>query len=290
MHRRPVVIEWSAAAAGLIELSPQPTLLVDSCGIILLASSTFASLVGWPAEELSWKPMLDLFAPAERALPKWLRDCGDGPTVANQHLMTRQGDALELTMRVAPVEQSSSRCFVVTVESAGPVPKKAAEDFGWDYYVATDAPNFGRLLDPDGQPRAAVSYCYTTFHSRTEPCQDCPLLRVAEPWPRRTIRATGGENYEVATGHDALPVWVSVRYVSKATLSAIHDARVARLSQRADLSERERAVLEFLLAGASLQQIAASLRLSLRTVKFHQTNVLTKLGADSRTDLLRLLA
>lgn len=190
---------------------------------------------------------------------------------------------------MVPVEGASTRCYVVTVESAGPIPKKAPEDFGWDYYVASDAPNFGRLLDPDGKPRAAVSYCYTTFHSRTEPCQDCPLLRAAEPWPRRTIRATGGENYEVATAHDSQPVWVSVRYVSKATLSAIHDARVARLSQRADLSERERAVLEFLLAGASLQQIAASLRLSLRTVKFHQTNVLTKLGADSRADLLRLL-
>lgn len=234
--------------------------------------------------------MLDLFAPTEKVLPKWLRGGADGPTLAKQHLMTRQGDALELTLRVIPLEQAGGRYYVLTVESAGPVPKKALEDFGWDYYVASDAPNFGRLLDPDGKPRAAVSYCYTTFHSRTEPCQDCPLLRVAEPWPRRAIRATGGENYEVATAHDSQPVWVSVRYVSKATLSAIHDARVARLSQRADLSERERAVLEFLLAGASLQQIAALLRLSLRTVKFHQTNVLTKLGADSRTDLLRLLA
>jgi DNA-binding CsgD family transcriptional regulator len=41
--------------------------------------------------------------------------------------------------------------------------------------------------------------------------------------------------------------------------------------------------------GRSLDEIARILGIAPRTVKFHQANVLQKLGADSRLDLMRLL-
>jgi DNA-binding CsgD family transcriptional regulator len=40
--------------------------------------------------------------------------------------------------------------------------------------------------------------------------------------------------------------------------------------------------------GRSLDDIATILELSRHTVKFHQRNILRKLGADSRVDILRL--
>jgi RNA polymerase sigma factor (sigma-70 family) len=54
------------------------------------------------------------------------------------------------------------------------------------------------------------------------------------------------------------------------------------------LSPREREVFELLLYGRTADEIADRLGVSTRTVKFHQTNLLDKLDADSRLDLFRL--
>jgi DNA-binding NarL/FixJ family response regulator len=50
------------------------------------------------------------------------------------------------------------------------------------------------------------------------------------------------------------------------------------------LTPRERAVLEQLARGLGNKQIAAALRISERTVKFHVSSILTKLGATNRTE------
>jgi DNA-binding CsgD family transcriptional regulator len=57
----------------------------------------------------------------------------------------------------------------------------------------------------------------------------------------------------------------------------------------ARLTPRERELLSVLLLGGSLAEAASTLSLSERTVKFHQKNLLEKLGADSRADLVRIL-
>jgi DNA-binding response OmpR family regulator len=62
----------------------------------------------------------------------------------------------------------------------------------------------------------------------------------------------------------------------------------ARMIDAAGLTAREREVLELLLLGRSHPEIAIVLEISERTSKFHQANVLRKLGAESRMDLLRL--
>lgn len=64
--------------------------------------------------------------------------------------------------------------------------------------------------------------------------------------------------------------------------------RRAELIARANLTEREREVLELLLLGRTHEDIAEVLGISRRTSKYHQANLLEKLGAESRLDLLRL--
>jgi DNA-binding CsgD family transcriptional regulator len=84
-------------------------------------------------------------------------------------------------------------------------------------------------------------------------------------------------------------VQVRVRAIAQASLVAIHQARIQALATKAHLTDRERDVLSFLLLGRTLDDIAGLLSLSRRTVKFHQGNILQKLGADSRADLIRFV-
>jgi len=48
-------------------------------------------------------------------------------------------------------------------------------------------------------------------------------------------------------------------------------------------------VLDLLLLGRTMGDIAMVLQISVRTVKYHQRNIQQKLGADSRFDLARIL-
>jgi len=64
--------------------------------------------------------------------------------------------------------------------------------------------------------------------------------------------------------------------------------RRTEIMVQARLTEREREVLELLLLGRTHEDIAHVLGISERTSKFHQSNLLVKLGAESRLDLMRL--
>ena len=66
---------------------------------------------------------------------------------------------------------------------------------------------------------------------------------------------------------------------TNALVEAEQSDRVGR-----DLSKRERQVLECMSEGLSNAEIAIRLSISLPTVKFHITNILSKLHVDSRTE------
>ena len=51
---------------------------------------------------------------------------------------------------------------------------------------------------------------------------------------------------------------------------------------------REREILAFLARGVSNREIAAGLKISEHTVKFHVGSILAKLGAGSRTEAVTI--
>ncbi|MSO66593.1 MAG: hypothetical protein EXR03_03770 [Pseudolabrys sp.] len=67
----------------------------------------------------------------------------------------------------------------------------------------------------------------------------------------------------------------------KAALADIH----AKLDA---LSNRERQVLECLVAGAANKTIAFDLGISPRTVEIYRANLMTKMAANSLSDLVRM--
>jgi FixJ family two-component response regulator len=66
--------------------------------------------------------------------------------------------------------------------------------------------------------------------------------------------------------------------------------RAGAAARMAELSPREREVLERVAAGQYNKTIAAELGISLSTVEIHRKRVMEKLQADSLSDLIRALA
>jgi NarL family two-component system response regulator LiaR len=73
----------------------------------------------------------------------------------------------------------------------------------------------------------------------------------------------------------------------EATLALMHTA-TAPQPPGYDLTEREREVLALMATGLNNGQIAEKLTVSLSTVKYHVSNVISKLGAANRTEAATL--
>jgi DNA-binding NarL/FixJ family response regulator len=67
-------------------------------------------------------------------------------------------------------------------------------------------------------------------------------------------------------------------------------SRLASRDLRQRLTNRERDVLRLVAAGNSNKEVAAKLRISERTAKFHVTSIFTKLGAENRAQAVAIAA
>lgn len=65
-------------------------------------------------------------------------------------------------------------------------------------------------------------------------------------------------------------------------------SRVVALSRAPRLSPREREVLRLMMDGRSNKEIASSLKVTERTVKFHVTAIFNKLGAENRAQAVSI--
>ncbi|MDF2508958.1 MAG: two-component system response regulator [Microbacterium sp.] len=87
----------------------------------------------------------------------------------------------------------------------------------------------------------------------------------------------------VAAGEGALDPRVTRRALAAVAQGMTPPPPGSNATERSDLTVREREVLDGILLGWSNAQLAARLRISIPTVKTHVSNVLTKLGARSRS-------
>jgi DNA-binding CsgD family transcriptional regulator len=88
---------------------------------------------------------------------------------------------------------------------------------------------------------------------------------------------------------DEATLLLTVRRFDAQLLRKLIEARIAGHERQSRLSLREREVLRILLRGHSVDDAAGRLRIAPRTVKYHLGNILSKLGAESRFDLFRVL-
>jgi DNA-binding NarL/FixJ family response regulator len=83
-------------------------------------------------------------------------------------------------------------------------------------------------------------------------------------------------------------VFAGESYLSPSLSAKLVDEMQARQHGSRLLTARQVMVLRLMAAGLSNREIAGSLAISERTVKFHVTSILNKLGADNRTQAVAL--
>jgi PAS domain S-box-containing protein len=295
-------MDWQSIAALIAERSDQPLVLLDRTGRIRLVTAAMEHALGWRLFEVEGRTWAETLAPPDLAeqARRWIANALRGAIGRQEsQVMSRSGERYALVLDLALVGQGRRQGLLVTVQEmsrAQGCADLAGRDL--DYRVATSATDFGTLEEvacigkvTDTRSPASPK-CFAAIHGRPSACADCPILDPrTDAWPRTRVRRHGGDSFQVLTAEPVseTSVQVSVRTIAQTSLVAIHEARIHALSEKAHLTERERDVLKCLLLGRTLDEIAILLELSPRTVKFHQGNILQKLGADSRADLIRFV-
>lgn len=112
---------------------------------------------------------------------------------------------------------------------------------------------------------------------------------IAFPFAEHSLRETVVGAYRVAPPNP--PPSPRVARSSPASeggeARAALEQRISELSRKCHLTTREAEVLLLLSLAKSIEEIALSLNITARTVRFHQGNLFRKIGATSRIDLFR---
>lgn len=164
------------------------------------------------------------------------------------------------------------------------------------YVISTKPKTWGALINVMAPHELVTTArggrCYTVLVGRDTPCIGCPVQLeaferghavsvLAEPHDEICVASATRTSRETAD--------LSVSCLREPELKVVVKERIARRASAANLSARERTVLDLLVLGRRSDEIASELSISARTAKFHQANILKKLGVDSRIDLIRLL-
>lgn len=119
------------------------------------------------------------------------------------------------------------------------------------------------------------------------------LTSLTEPGEVQRALAAGAVGYltKTASAHELVNT-IRAAYGGRRVLSAEATEALISVSQTAapgaDLTQRERELLAHMARGLSNQDISDQLGIALPTVKFHITNILSKLGVSNRTEAVLL--
>lgn len=291
-------IDWAAAAMLIADRLEAPCLVVDRQGRVRASNAAVERGLGWPRHELLGRPFGELFAVGydpERlrlCLLEALRGTTDR---CETTAVARDRSRVRISWDIASVGGAEGALVVTARDLAAAHDEPPHLPGESQYEIALGEGRFGEVTRVWGERENAADVgrrCYEAFGGRSDVCPGCPAVDLAQ-LPRTAVvaRDDGPDRFRILTATPTGPgsAWVAAREVDAATLDGLLKARVDRLARRARLSPREGEVLRHLAAGRAMADIAQQMEIAPRTVKFHQGNVLAKLGADSRLDLLRLL-
>jgi PAS domain S-box-containing protein len=297
-------MDWEPIVSHLARA--QPALVVDGVRRVRFLNEPMEQLLGYNADELTERGWLATCVPQRdrSSVRQLVTDAlnGGGAREGELPIVTREGRQVTIRAGLSVEGKGRSRALVLVARDVGDSPRRSSPVCDCMCVVSRTPGREGDLLalqflDPRQDPTAWLGQPLEALLTETKTSAVATSNALRDVIESRTPEMTlvllpdSDDTFRVVTVRavDDDTVHVTVRCLEASVLPDLVDARVARVAEANGLSDRERQVLQLLLRGRGVEDIATMLEIAPRTVKFHQANVLQKLGADSRLDLLRVV-
>ncbi len=212
--------------------------------------------------------------------------------------VSRDGSLVSLVFELSPVGDGSG--VLATVVHSTEFPGfNGIEPLGELHYEISSKPDqLGQLKRVWGTTTQLAGahvgqLCHEALFGRQEPCPRCPVFDSSLSRTRVAVIPSNEQRQPIRTlvlrETSDKTIYVRSQFVNETLLSELMQAKITSLATNCGLSDREQEVLRHLVFGCTVEEIAQLLGISPRTVRFHQSNMLEKLGADSRLDLMRII-
>jgi len=297
------VAEANALLALSLDLERRPAAILGRDGRVAAANSALSVALHRSRQDFLGLHNDALFAPECRAEVRTNLEAGrpGHELVFETTFEAANGLLIPATMRLVTTaaDATGRSAHLFTIIAFRGTDSAAVLATGVAYVVSAAATTFGKVLKAwgpslRGKPSPIGRQCCEAFCGGAE-CRICPVFaKGLGPEGLTTVvsrRAKDKTYFEVvsarAIGNSEIAVtrWS----VDSKLMSALVAARVSGICANAKLSARETEILGLLLLGRSVGDVAKELHIVARTAKYHQRNILSKLGAESRFDLCRLL-
>ncbi|MBI5497446.1 MAG: hypothetical protein HY904_20715 [Deltaproteobacteria bacterium] len=281
----------AATAAALVEVAREPMVVLDSGLRVVAMNAGMRRQLGVELEDVRGRDFCatciaagsqaEVCAVLRAALRRRTQDSGR---------VILSGER-ELPVCVVPV--GVPPLVLLVLRGATPVAHLGkSRTMGTAALTISTAPDsFGRIM-AGASNGSSGELCFRHLRHAEQQCPDCPVRELDHaPAAFRTVLGprAGEVTLVQATRSGETVADVVVCTVRQSVVGDLVRTRVHALASGARLTPQEERVLHQLMTGAQQNHIAQELGITVRTVKFHQANLLQKLGADSRADLTRLL-
>lgn len=291
-------LSWESIGVELLEREFRPVVLVSADGVVLRQNRAFAFLLSGTRATLTTK-LSDWVAESSMAAfeEAWRRVLAGERSKAAISLFPIAFN-IEPVFEFLPIvgghDGLVSAVLVMMVGLSSSLTPRFIPAVGIHYEIErlseTQPMRLIRNISIEGEQRPTSGRrCYEVLFGRTQKCPTCPIGKG--DGPQLHVEGTTPLRLRLAWAREFSDQRFAVTMVDldeKAYRSVVQ-GRVDSLSEVARLNTRERRVLDLILLGRSLDDIGESEGFTTRTAKYHQQNLLRKLGAESRVDLLRLL-
>lgn len=296
-------VDWSSMATILVDLDAVPRIVIDRQLSVRLFNGACEKLFRVDRSVVIGRSFAEIAASLEepRSVRYFLEEALRGVKRACEtRTALADGRRLILQWEFASVGSSSAPAVLASVRSCREDVSTAPPTFEGDlhYEIETAPGHFGVIRqawtgDRERDSLLPGTYCFQKVRGGAGVCGRCPAVQLRQQEVRTTVVRLNDDRSKFsivrALGLTESTARISVRQVDEQVLNDVLDVKVNELAERGKLSPRERELLHHFVAGRTIEELSELLKISPRTVKFHQANVLAKLGADSRIDLFRLI-
>jgi len=287
-----VISPWFSLAAHSLDACDRPVAVIDGKGSIVLVNRAVESLFGRAREELigsSW--ISALVTPQDGARTHRIEQellAGDRTSAVLETSARGARVMIEITRVPASILLFTIEVRHLSTQDHELPPEGNLVE---EIELHLGAGRRFEIASAAGGSPLAGKMCYAELFGRDTPCPQCPASGMGEDEHERVtvVRANGSYHVLRASRTDRETAIVKRQVIEEDLCRQLVAARFDALADQAGLSRQERNVLELIVLGRSHGDIAEVLAITERTVRFHQGNLLAKLGAESRADLLRLL-